>query len=62
MKNDVEYIELNMSNYDTEDVAKLNAWGIWAVGHIGELTAKLAAAEEKVDDLESRLICWEHGL
>lgn len=32
-----EYIELNMSNYDDEDVSQLNQWGIWAVGRIEDL-------------------------
>ena len=35
----VEYIELNMANYDEDDVAQLNAWAIWAFGRIGELEA-----------------------
>ncbi len=33
----VEYIELNMSNFDDDDVSQLNEWGIWAVGRIAEL-------------------------
>ena len=33
----VEYIELNMANYDEDDVAQINQWGTWAVGEIAQL-------------------------
>lgn len=33
----VEYIELNMNNYDEDDVAQLNNWAIWARDRIEEL-------------------------
>ena len=32
-----EYIELNMANYDEDQVSQLNAWGIWAYGEIERL-------------------------
>ena len=32
-----EYIELNLSNYDHDDVCQLNSWAIWAFCHIEEL-------------------------
>ena len=40
----VEYIELNLSNYDDEDVAQLNEWAIQAYKRIEEL-------EQEVRDL-----------
>jgi hypothetical protein len=36
-----EYIELNLSNYDHDDVCRLNAWGVWAVGRIEELEQQM---------------------
>ena len=30
----VDYIELNMCNYDDDDVAQLNEWAMWAFRHI----------------------------
>jgi|LakMenE01Jun11ns_1017448.scaffolds.fasta_scaffold9505238_2 hypothetical protein len=33
----VEYIELNMANYDEDQVSQLNAWGIWASHEIERL-------------------------
>lgn len=50
----VDYIELNMSNFDDEDVSQLNEWGIWADGRIEELEAevsKLRKAIEKADEI-----------
>lgn len=38
----VEYIELNMSNYNEDDVSQLNEWAIWAAGRI-EAIAESAA-------------------
>ena len=29
------YIEINLHNYDEDDVDNLNQWGIWAQGGIG---------------------------
>lgn len=37
----VEYIELNISNYDCDDVSQLNEWGIWAWGEIQRLRSVL---------------------
>jgi len=34
---DDEYIELNLNNYDHEDVCQLNSWAVWAYGRIEEL-------------------------
>ena len=33
----VEYIELNLSNFNDDDVSQLNEWGIWAAGRIETL-------------------------
>jgi len=41
-----QYVELNMSNYNDNDVAQLNEWGIWAMGRIVELEAKCDEARE----------------
>jgi hypothetical protein len=38
----VEYIELNMSNYDEDQVSQLNAWGIWASHEIERLQKERA--------------------
>jgi len=40
-----EYIELNMCNYNDDDVAHLNEWGIWAAGEIERL--RLSRDREK---------------
>ncbi len=37
----VPYIELNLSNYDAEDVAQLNEWAIWASYEIELLRSHL---------------------
>jgi hypothetical protein len=37
-----EYIELNMANYDEDQVCQLNAWAIWAVGEIERLQKERA--------------------
>lgn len=34
MQAPVEFIELNMGNYDDDQVAQLNQWAIWAAGQI----------------------------
>jgi len=39
-----EYIELNLSNYDHDDVCQLNSWAIWAFGRIEELERQLKDA------------------
>ena len=36
-----EYIELNMTNYNANDVAQLNEWGIHAVSLMQEVQRKL---------------------
>jgi len=38
----MEYIELNMSNYDEADVSQLNEWGIAAFAAIEDLTKEAA--------------------
>jgi hypothetical protein len=45
-KSPVEYIELNPSNYDSDDVSQLNEWAIWAHGYIEELEKQLGAMKE----------------
>lgn len=42
--------ELNMSNYDHDDVARLNAWAIQAAFCIERLTRELAAATDAGKD------------
>ena len=37
-----EYIELNMSNYNEDDVAQLNAWAIAAFDAIQSITGEAA--------------------
>ena len=37
-----EYIELNMANYDEDQVCQLNAWAIWAVDEIERLQKERA--------------------
>lgn len=37
-----EYIELNMANYDEDQVSQLNAWGIWASHEIERLQKERA--------------------
>ena len=32
-----EYIELNMNNYNEDDVSQLNDWGVWASSEIDRL-------------------------
>lgn len=46
-----KYVELNMLNYDADDVAQLNAWGIWAVGEIDRLKAELERKSLVLDAL-----------
>lgn len=36
-----EYIELNMNNYDEEQVSQLNEWATWAFQHIEELESDI---------------------
>ena len=40
-----EYIELNMVNYNSDEVLQLNQWGIWAAGRIEELESMLANSQ-----------------
>jgi hypothetical protein len=44
-----EYIELNMGNYSEDNVAQLNAWGIWANSEIDEL-------RNTIEELKSRIL------
>lgn len=39
---DVNYVELNMSNYCEEDVSDLNAWAVEAFAAIEEITGEAA--------------------
>lgn len=36
MDKPVEYIELNMSNFNDDDVLQLNEWGIWAADELAK--------------------------
>jgi len=47
------YIELNTSNYDHDDVCRLNAWGIEAVSFITDLTAELSTLRDKLATAEA---------
>ena len=52
----VDYIELNMGNYDEYEVSQLNQWGIWASDRIDELERELkekTKAIEKASELLS---------
>jgi hypothetical protein len=39
---DVEYVELNMSNFEDDDVSQLNEWAIAAFGAIVDITGEAA--------------------
>ena len=51
----VEYIELNLSNYDADDVSQLNEWAIWAYGRLQQppLPDDLAALIERLESSRS---------
>lgn len=51
----VPYIELNLSNYDAEDVAQLNEWAIWAFGYIEELEMQIRAKDARISGLDEEL-------
>ena len=55
----VSYIELNMQNYDEDDVSQLNEWAIWATDRIeelqNELREKSKAIQNAYDDLKSHV-------
>ena len=44
----VSYIELNMGNYDEDDVAQLNEWGIWASDRIEDLEDQLTKKQKAI--------------
>ena len=47
-----EHIELNMANYDEDQVAQLNGWAIWAYGEIERLQHEVAGL---VGELQKRI-------
>ena len=47
-----QYIELNMANYDEDQVCQLNAWAIWAVDEIERLQHEVAGL---VGELQRRI-------
>lgn len=47
-----EHIELNMANYDEDQVAQLNGWSIWAYGEIERLQHEVAGL---VNELQRRI-------
>lgn len=47
-----EYIELNMANYDEDQVSQLNGWAIWAHGEIERLQHEVAGL---VSELQRRI-------
>ena len=52
---DVEYIELNMSNFDDDDVSQLSEWAIAAFGAIASITGE-AAFEGLPESKQSELL------
>ena len=50
-----EYIELNMVNYSEDQVAQLNAWGIWANNEIDELRNTIEKLESRVLELQLKV-------
>ena len=52
---DVEYIELNMNNYDEVDVDQLNQYGIFAVQRIESLESALRALIQRAGECDG----WE---
>lgn len=51
-----KYIELNMQNYDEEQVNQLNDWGIWAYTRIATLERRCLELQKKNTRLEEELI------
>ena len=41
-----DFPEINLSNYDVEDVSKLQQWGFDALDHIAELELRLSSRTE----------------
>lgn len=48
----VDYIELNLSNYTSDDVAQLNEWGVWAHERIATLESEARIRKAMVDVLK----------
>jgi hypothetical protein len=61
-----EYIELNMSNYDREDVAQLNDWAIEACEVIYELKSEIMSLRSSLRRVERTrdmyAWCLEHNI
>ncbi len=57
----VEYVELNMLNYNEDDVSQLNEWGAWAYDEIERLKEFLPTAEH-INALPDRLRSYLHDL
>lgn len=51
----VDYTELNMSNFDDDQVSQLNEWAIWANAEIKTLRAELASHLEIILQCEGSL-------
>ncbi len=54
------YIELNMSNYDEDQVSQLNGWSIWAYGEIERLQKELANRVSRdctMDEVDELMDC-----
>lgn len=55
-----EYIELNMRNYDDDQVSQLNAWGIWADAELERLRNELKSMTARycvLDEVDELMDC-----
>ena len=55
-----EYIELNMANYDEDQVCQLNGWAIWAYGEIERLQKERAERISRdctIDEVDELMDC-----
>ncbi len=55
-----EYIELNMRNYDEDDVSQLNAWAIWADAELERLRTERnqrIARDCAMDEVDELMDC-----
>lgn len=47
----MSYVELNMRNYDEDQVSELNEWGIWAFDRIATLERLCLERQNEIDRL-----------
>ena len=48
-----DYIELNLNNYDEDDVSQLNEWAIWASDEIEDLEDENKRLKKLIDDIHA---------